>query len=96
MPEFRLLETFFCKMFTLDVLEGTLDFSKFRLFIDETCILIGLFWILVEDDSMSLRRGQQYRWQRIVTISDCLHHKVNVKENHFYMLTQLTKGVQTK
>jgi hypothetical protein len=40
-------QNFFCKMFTMVLLDGILDdFSKFRLFIAENCILIWFFRFL--------------------------------------------------
>ncbi len=72
----KVSEIIFCKMFTLMVLDGILDFSKFRLFIDENCILIGVFCVFVENYSvhwLSIRgndfiacwaRWQIYSWCR--------------------------------
>ncbi len=48
-------KNFFCKIFTLVLLDGFLDgFSKFRFFIGEICILIWVFQVIFENYSMRM------------------------------------------
>ncbi len=68
---------FFWKIFTLVLLDGFLDnFSKFRFFIGEICILIRDFWVILENYSMrmlSIRRNDFIaHWAYEETISSRL------------------------
>ncbi len=76
---------FFCKIFTLVLLDRLLDgFSKFWFFIGEICILIRDFWVIFENYSMRMLSIRGNDLSHAEHTRNRFHHMLSILGTNFH------------